>query len=56
MAGMSLLDLLNSAQKPAELTKQEFGRIMRDPESTEEDINKALKMLQEADGYENLPD
>lgn len=54
--GMSLLDMLNAAAARSTLTKQEFGRIMHDPNSTEDEIEEALKMLQEADGYENLED
>lgn len=54
--GMSLLDMLTSAAAKQTLTKQEFGRIMHDPNATEEEIQEALKMLQEADGYENLAD
>lgn len=38
------------------MTKQEFGRIMHDPTSTDEEIAEALKLLHEADGYENLAD
>ena len=54
--GMSLLDMLNAAASQQVLTKQEFGRIMHDPEATQEEIAEALKMLQDADGYENLAD
>ena len=53
---MSLLDLLNKAAAQSVLTKEEFGRIMHDPDSTEEEIAEALKTLEEADGYENLAD
>ena len=52
---MSLLDMLNKAAE-SKLTKQEFGRIMHDPNSTEAEIEDALRMLHEADGYENLED
>lgn len=38
------------------LSKQSFGDIMHDPNSTEEDIQEALRALQEAGGYENLED
>ncbi len=54
--GMSLLDMLNAAAARSTLTKGEFGRIMHDPSATDEEIQEALKMLQEADGYENLAD
>lgn len=55
-SGMSLLDMLNAAAAKQTLTKQEFGRIMHDPNATEGEIEEALKMLKEADGYENLAD
>lgn len=54
--GMSLLDMLTAAAAKSIITKQEFGRIMHDPNATEDDKMEALKMLQEADGYENLAD
>ena len=54
--GMSFLDMLNAAAAAETMTKQEFGRIMHDPNSTEAEIEDALRMLQEADGYENLED
>ena len=54
--GMSLLDMLNAMASRKTMTKDEFGRIMHDPSSTEADKQEALKMLQEADGYENLAD
>lgn len=44
------------ASSQSVLTKEEFGRIMHDPDSTEEEIAEALKTLEEADGYENLSD
>lgn len=47
--------MLNKAAE-SKLTKKEFGRIMHDPNSTEAEIEDALLMLQEADGYENLED
>jgi len=53
---MSLLDILLESASRKTLTKSEFGRIMHDPNSTEEDIAEALKCLEEADGYENLGD
>lgn len=54
--GTSLLDFLTAAAARKTLTKSEFGRIMHDPDSSEEEIQEALKMLEEADGYENLGD
>lgn len=54
--GMSLLDMLTQAAAQNTLTKEEFGRIMHDPNATEAEIQEALKLLQEADGYENLAD
>lgn len=54
--GMSLLDMLTQAASRTVLTKNEFGRIMHDPNSSESEIREALKMLEEADGYENLAD
>lgn len=56
----TLYDLLmkaaNKSDRIGKLTKQEFGRIMHDPDATEEEIQDALKQLEEADGYENLGD
>ena len=54
--GMSLLDCLQAAAAKKTLSKSEFGRIMHDPDASEEEIQEALKMLHEADGYENLAD
>lgn len=54
--GMSLLDWLNAQASKSTLTKEEFGRIMHDPNATEEEKNEALRMINEADGYENLGD
>ena len=48
--------MLEAAASKQTLTKEEFGRIMHDPTSSEADIQEALKMLNEADGYENLAD
>ena len=52
----SLYDLLVKAKEGPKLTKQEFGRIMHDPNATEQEIEEALQQLEEADGYENLGD
>lgn len=54
--GMSLLDMLTQAAAAKALTKAEFGRIMHDPTATEGEKNEAIKMLQGAEGYENLAD
>jgi len=56
MGGMSLLDMLNAQAAKNTLTKKEFGRIMHDPKATDGDRKEALRMMQEADGYENLAD
>lgn len=55
---MSLYEwLVKSAMKAdVKLTKKEFGRVMHDPDATEDEIRNALDMLSEADGYDNLPD
>lgn len=55
---MSLYDwLVNSCMKAdGKLTKQEFGRVMHDPDASEDEIKNALDMLSEAGGYDNLPD
>ena len=54
--GISLLDMLNRMASKTILTKDEFGRIMHDPNATEEEKAEALRMMQEAGGYENLGD
>jgi hypothetical protein len=46
----------SSIDNPHRITKEEFGRIMHDPNATEDEIKEALKQLEEADGYENLGD
>lgn len=57
---MSLYDLVMRNQAHADpvdrITKQDFGRIMHDPEATDAQIEQALQMLQTAGGYENLED
>lgn len=55
-SGMSLFDMLTKKASMKTLTKSEFGRIMHDPNATEEEIQEALRMMQEAGGYENLGD
>ena len=54
--GMSLLDMLTMAAARQTITKKEFGHIMHDPDATEEEKQEALRMMREADGYENLGD
>ena len=54
--GISLLDMLNALASKNIITKREFGVIMHDPDSTEEEKQEALRILQAADGYENLAD
>lgn len=54
--GMSLLDMLNAASSRESMTKDEFGRVMHDPNATEEEKAEALRMMEEAGGYENLGD
>jgi hypothetical protein len=51
----SLLDVLNNAAKK-KLTKEEFGHIMHDEDSTEEEKMEALKDLENLGGYDCLPD
>lgn len=50
----SLYELLMNAQSI--MTKQEFGKKMHSPFSTEEEKQEALKAMAEAGGYENLED
>lgn len=53
----SLLELAtDSLRNYALVTKQEFGRIMHDPGASDEQIADALRQLEDACGYENLPD
>ena len=54
--GLSLLDLLNTASSTASMTKDRFGEIMHDPNATDEEKAEALRLMQEAGGYENLGD
>lgn len=37
-------------------TKSEFGRLMHDDETTEEEKQRILKQVEEAGGYDNLED
>ena len=53
----SLLELATDSLKDyAVISKQEFGRIMHDPASSEEQIAEALRQLEAAEGYDNLAD
>lgn len=54
--GMSLLDYLNANATKASMTKDEFGKVMHNPDATEEEKAEALRMMEEAGGYENLGD
>lgn len=53
---MSLMDFILGVKEGSKLTKQEFGRIMHDPNSTQEEIDRALQILHGCGGYENLAD
>lgn len=54
--GMSLLDYLNANAAKVSMTKDEFGKVMHNPDATEEEKAEALRMMEEAGGYENLGD
>ena len=54
--GISLLEMLEQAAAQKTLTKDEFGRIMHDPNASDEEIQEALNLLNDAGGYENLGD
>lgn len=55
---MSLYDLVMKAGTRKEvvstLTKEEFGRVMHDPNATDEEIAEALQQLSNCGGYDNL--
>jgi hypothetical protein len=51
----SLYDFMTNGGKK-KITKADFGRIMHDPDSTQDEIDEALAFLDDCDGYENLPD
>lgn len=55
---LTLWDLVCKAKEDSKrsITKEEFNRIMHDPDATEEEIAEALRMKEEAGGYENLGD
>ena len=52
----NLLWLLNAAAARESITKKKFGKIMHDPNATEAEKREALRKMEEAMGYENLPD
>ena len=56
MKGMNALSWLNMIVAQQTLTKKKFGEIMHDPDSTEAEKQEALRKMQDASGYENLPD
>ena len=53
---MSMMQWLNAEAAKKSITKTRFGEIMHDPEATEAEKKKAMRALEEAEGYENLPD
>lgn len=54
--GTSLLDYLNAYAARTCMTKDEFGKVMHNPNATEEEKAEALRMMEETGGYENLGD
>jgi len=53
---MSMLQWLNAQAAKRTITKKRFGEIMHDPNATEAEKKAALRKLEDAEGYENLPD
>jgi len=54
---ISLLEYLErQARARGTLTRAEFGRIMHSAYATDEERARALQELEDAGGYENLPD
>lgn len=56
---MNVMEYMRVQAKLAKLklpTKEEFGKIMRDNDVSEETKQEILKKLEEAGGYENLQD
>lgn len=51
----TLYDILVAAGE-ATMSKSEFGRVMHDPDATEEEKTEALAQMAEAGGYEYLPE
>ena len=51
----SLWDYIKEASRKS-YNKKDWGRKMHDPNTTEEEKQELVKMLEEAGGYENLPD
>lgn len=52
---MNMLEFLMRASSSLP-TKSEFGRLMHDEETTEEEKQRILKQVEEAGGYDNLED
>lgn len=48
--------MLKSKASAKALTKSRFGEIMHDPNASDDEIQEALEMLEDAGGYENLAD
>lgn len=51
---MSMLDFIMKMTSVP--TKSEFGRIMHDDGTSEEEKQRVLRAVDEAGGYDNLPD
>lgn len=52
---MNMLEFLMRAASSLP-TKSEFGRLMHDDETTEEEKQRILRQIEEAGGYDNLED
>ena len=52
---MNMLEFIMRAANVAP-TKSEFGRLMHDDETSEEEKQRILKSVEEAGGYDNLED
>jgi len=53
--GMSLWEYIQNAAKRKH-SKKEWGALMHNPDTTEEEKLELMKELESAEGYENLPD
>ena len=53
---MSLLDMHEAAAAKPSMTKAKLSEIMGDPNSTEEERIEAVRLMNEAGGYDNLAD
>lgn len=53
--GYSLWDYIENASRRRH-SKKEWGKKLHDPNTTEEEKAELLKEMEEAGGYENLPD